>query len=346
MLRLTEMEVLGLCSLLFGSGYEVVAPLKISGSLRLAIMESDDKPVLDYIRVNNSPRDFLLPGKESIYRYKSTATITSYGLKIRFPTSEGPCPVTITPEYSLPKKKIAFFGIHPCMLNSIMYLDKVMLSEPADPYFRARREEMFTVVLECEEGDEYCLCGSVGSYRVPEGYADIIIRKSGDVYLARSASKSGEEILKELKKPDDGTKAEEMVPKMKTKYTLEGLDEACIDAREPSPSLEACTLCAACTVTCPTCYCGDIEDKFSLMDPTNVERVRVRMSCQRKCYSMIAGGTTFLKSKDARFRWRLKHKFPFSMKTYGMSGCIGCGNCIAQCPARIDFRTFLGRAEA
>lgn len=346
MLRLTTTEVMGLCGHLASLGYEVIAPQKVNESLKLATLEADDKPILDYIRINNSPKDFLLPSKESIFWYKSTAIVTSYGLKIRFPTSEGPCPVTITPEYDLPKKKFAFFGIHPCMLNSIVYLDKVMLSEPADPYYKARREGMFTVVLECEEGDDYCLCCSVGAYKIPEGYADIILRKAGAGYLARSASVKGSEVLKELKKTDDGASAEEMVPKMKAKYVLEGLDETSIDARDPSQSLEACTLCSACTVTCPTCYCGDIEDKFSLMDPANVERVRVRMSCQRRCYSMIAGGTTFLKTKDARFRWRLKHKFPFSMKAYGMSGCTGCGNCIAQCPARIDFRTFLGRAES
>jgi hypothetical protein len=346
MLKLTEGEVLNLCGQLSNLGYQVVTPLKINGTLKLAAMEADDEPILDYIRINNSPRDFLLPGKEIIFRYKSTATITSYGLKIRFPTSEGPCPVTITPEYDLPEIKLAFFGIHPCMLNSIAYLDKVMLGEPADPYYKARREKLFTVVLECKEGDEHCLCSSVGSYRIPEGYADIIIRKSGDGYLARGASEIGKKVLNELKKSDDGKVAEEIVPQMKRKYVLEGLEEPAIDSRKPNESLEACTLCSACTVTCPTCYCGDIEDKFSLMDPANVERVKVRMSCQRRCYSMIAGGTIFLKTKDARFRWRLKHKFPFSMRTYGISGCIGCGNCIAQCPSRIDFRTFLGRVEA
>lgn len=345
MLRLAEGEVLDLCRRLRQNGYEVIAPLQIGGSLKLFPMEDDDKPVLNYIRINNSPREFLLPERESIFKYKSTAIVTSYGLKIRFPTSEGPCPITITPEYSLPNRRLAFFGLHPCMINSIVYLDKVMLSEPADPYYKARREGMFTVVLECEEGDEYCLCPSVGSYRIPEGYADIILRRSGDVFLARYASKKGEELLKGLLRQDDGAKAEELVPRMKKKYALDGLDEASIDARGPNPSLEACTLCAACTVTCPTCYCGDIEDKFSLMDPANVERVRVRMSCQRRCYSMIAGGATFLKTKDSRFRWRLKHKFPFSMRAYGISGCIGCGNCIAQCPARIDFREYLGRRE-
>jgi len=346
MLRLTEKEVFGLCGRLSDMGYDVVAPIDANGSLRLAIWEPGSEPVLDYIRLNNSPKDFLLPVREPLYKYKSTTTVTSYGLNMRFPTSEGPCPIAITPEYSLPKRKLAFFGIHPCMLNSIAYLDRVMLGEPADPYYSARRGGMFVVVLECKVGDDYCLCPSIGSYKIPDGYADIILRKAEDAYLVRGASEKGRDILKGLEKPDDGSEANEIVPQVKAKYVLEGLDEASIISRPANPSLEACTLCSACTVTCPTCYCGDIEDKFSLMDPANVERVRVRMSCQRKCYSEIAGGTCFLKSKDVRFRWRLKHKFPFSMKAYGMSGCIGCGNCIALCPARIDFRMYLGRVES
>lgn len=346
MLRLTKREALGLCGLLTDMGYDVVAPIYSNGSLRLAVWEPGTEAFLDYVRINNSPKDFLLPARESLFKYKSTTTVTSYGLKMRFPTSEGPCPISITPEYSLPKKKLAFFGIHQCMVTSIQYLDRVMLSEPADPYYSARRNGLFTVVLECDAGDEYCLCPSVGSYKIPEGYADIVIRKSDGSYLARATSEKGREVLNGLGKPDEGGEAGEILPKVRERYVLEAVDEASISSKEPNPSLEACTLCSACTVTCPTCYCGDIEDKFSLMDPANVERVRVRMSCQRKCYSSIAGGTCFLKSKDVRFRWRLKHKFPFSMKSYGMPGCVGCGNCIALCPARIDFRKYIGRVES
>jgi len=90
----------------------------------------------------------------------------------------------------------------------------------------------------------------------------------------------------------------------------------------------------------------DIEDKFSLIDPSNVGRTRTKMSCQRRCYSTIAGGTTFLAAKEERFKWRVKHKFPFSINAFKLVGCTGCGNCIACCPAGIDFREFVGRRVA
>ncbi|MGA2572920.1 MAG: 4Fe-4S dicluster domain-containing protein [Candidatus Methanomethylicaceae archaeon] len=344
--KLTTQDILKLIDGLRAEGFEVISPLRINGVVKLAKLPPGEAPLLDYIRINNSPKDFLLPCRESLYKYRSTATLTSYGLKIRFPTAEGPCPVTIMPECTLPKSKIAFFGIHPCMVNSIRYLDKVMLSDPADPYYKGRRDGMFIAVMECEEGDDYCLCGMLDSYKVPAGYADLMMRKRDGGFLVRAASEGGKGVLALINKTQEKDGVPELVPKMKEKYTFDSTDEAEIDRRDAKEYVELCTLCAACTVTCPTCYCGDIEDEFSLMDPANVERTRLRMSCQRKCYSMIAGGTTFLKTKDARFKWRLKHKFPFSERAYQLKGCIGCGNCIAMCPARIDFRKFLGRREA
>ncbi len=323
-------------------GFEVIGPSADNGVVKLIPLENGSQLEPSYVRSLTSPREFLLPNKERLFRYKSTATVTSYGLKIRFPTVEGPCPITIVPEYSPPKEKLAFFGIHPCMVNSIRYLDKVMLCEPADPYYKARREGMFIAVLECDEGDEYCFCKSVGCDKVPEGYADLIIRKDGEGFIVNAISPIGKSLLME----EGAEKTGGLCPKMKEEYVFDATDEKNIDSKDPSALLEECTLCSSCTVVCPTCYCSDIQDRFSLMDPSNVERIRVRMSCQRKSYSSIAGGVTFLKAKDKRFRWRMKHKFPFSERTYGMSGCVGCGNCIAFCPSRIDFRSFLGRRIA
>ncbi|MGC8935954.1 MAG: 4Fe-4S dicluster domain-containing protein [Candidatus Methanomethylicaceae archaeon] len=342
MAKLSWQEVLGLIHELRKRGFEVIGPSAEGGVVKLLPLEDVNRFEANYIRTLNSPKDFLLPNKERLFKYKSTATITSYGLKIRFPTVEGPCPITITPEYAPPNGKLAFFGIHPCMANSIRYLDKVMLSEPADPYYKARRDGLFIAVLECDEGDEYCLCKSVGSEKVAEGYADLTIRKDGENFVVRAKSPVGNSLLME----EGNEEAVDIAPKMKEEYILDSTGEKDINSKDPTTLLEGCTLCSSCTVVCPTCYCSDIQDRFSLMDPSNVERIRVRMSCQRRSYSTIAGNITFLKTKNERFRWRMKHKFPFSERLYGMFGCVGCGNCIAFCPSRIDFREFLGRRVA
>jgi len=346
MIKVSKQELLKLPSLLSAMGYNVIAPMRTNGIIKLAPVSLDGCPELEYVRVINSPKKFLLPDDESLFRYRSTATITSYGLKIRFPTAEGPCPVTILPEYHPVREKLAFFGIHQCMVNSIRYLDKVMLSDPADPYYKNRREGMFIAELDCDAGDEYCMCKTLGTYKVPAGYADILMRKSGNGYLVKAVSDAGKDLLSRLQKQNGQGEYPRGAPKMVKDYELVSKEEAEIDAKGASKQLEACTLCAACTVTCPTCYCMDIEDKFSLVDPSNVCRMRTRMSCQRRCYSAIAGGTTFLDAKEDRFKWRVKHKFPFSFAAFKLVGCTGCGNCIANCPAGIDFREFVGRRIA
>ncbi len=346
MIRVSKQELLELPSLLSAMGYSVIAPIRTGGIVKLAPLGSDIQPELEYVRVVNSPKKFLLPDDELLFRYRSTATITSYGLKIRFPTAEGPCPVAILPEYNPVRERLALFGIHQCMVNSVRYLDTVMLRDPADPYYKNRRDGMFIAELDCDAGDEYCMCRTLGTYKVPAGYADIRMRKSGDGYLIEEATEAGKELLSKLKRQDVKGKYPISVPKMVKDFELVTRDDQEIDAKEASRSLVACTLCAACTVTCPTCYCMDIEDKFSLIDPSNVGRTRTKMSCQRRCYSTIAGGTTFLAAKEERFKWRVKHKFPFSINAFKLVGCTGCGNCIACCPAGIDFREFVGRRVA
>lgn len=345
MIRVKLEELLRLPSILSGMGYRVIAPVEGNGVTKFAEYSPDSRIDLGYVRAINAPRDFLLPDGERLYRYRSTATVTSYGLKIRFPTVEGPCPVTINAEYTAPSGRLAFFAIHPCHANSIKYLDRVMLSDPADPYYRARREGLLTVVLECEEGDGFCFCVPAGSWKADPGYCDVLVRREGDFFLLQPLSESGELATSKLNGMEEpgSLEAEWKPPRMESSFGISASEEE-ID-RAPAEGLDSCTLCAACTVTCPTCYCSDIEDRFHLVDPSNVERVRRRMSCQRRCYSMIAGGTVFLKTKEERYRWRLKHKFPFSSKAFGVAGCVGCGNCIAFCPAGIDMRRTIGRGK-
>ncbi|MEJ5292879.1 MAG: 4Fe-4S dicluster domain-containing protein [Candidatus Methanosuratincola sp.] len=338
-----EGDLLRLPSILGEMGYRVIVPTEGNGVTKFADFTSGARMKLDYVRTINSPRDFLLPDGEVLYRYRSTATVTSYGLKIRFPTVEGPCPVTINAEYTAPTERLAFFAIHPCHANSIRYLDRVMLSDPADPYYMARREKMFAAVLECEEGDDYCFCVPAGSWKLEGDHCDILIRRSEDGFLLQPRSEAGERVASRLDMPAEDIPFEERPPKMRGSFSIRA-SEVEID-RGGVEGLDSCTLCAACTVTCPTCYCSDIEDRFHLVDPSNVERVRRRMSCQRRCYSMIAGGSIFLKTKEERYRWRLKHKFPFSVKAFGIPGCVGCGNCIAFCPAGIDMRRTVGSEQ-
>ncbi|MDI9644113.1 MAG: 4Fe-4S dicluster domain-containing protein [Candidatus Verstraetearchaeota archaeon] len=342
MIKIEEEELRRIPLVLGEMGYRVIVPSKVGGITKLVRASPESTIDLDYVRVINSPRDFLLPDGEELYRYRSSATVTTNGLRVRFPSVEGPCPVTIDAEWSEPEGKFAFFAIHPCMANSIKYLDKVMLSDPPDPYYSKRRRGALIAVLECAEGDDKCFCVPAGSWKVPEEYCDISMRRVVGGYALRGLSKIGREILGKL----DGSRCEysSEPPRIRSCFSISA-SESEIDSSS-NQDLEMCTLCASCTVTCPTCYCSDIEDRFSLVDPSDVARVRKRMSCQRRCYGMIAGGNIFLRTKEERYRWRIKHKFPYSERVFGIHGCVGCGNCIAFCPSGIDIRKTISRVPA
>ena len=65
------------------------------------------------------------------------------------------------------------------------------------------------------------------------------------------------------------------------------------------------------------------------------ERVRRWSSCFTESHGYIHG---IVLRPDARSRYRqwLTHKLGAWHAQYGRSGCVGCGRCIAWCPAAID----------
>jgi ferredoxin len=71
------------------------------------------------------------------------------------------------------------------------------------------------------------------------------------------------------------------------------------------------------------------------MDGTSADHNREWDSCFTAGHSYIHGwivrGSTAL-----RYRQWLVHKLGSWHDQYGRSGCVGCGRCIAWCPAGID----------
>jgi ferredoxin len=95
-----------------------------------------------------------------------------------------------------------------------------------------------------------------------------------------------------------------------------------------------CLSCANCTLVCPTCFCTTVEDITDITGD-HAERERKWDSCFTDGFSYIHGGSVRLSVKS-RYRQWLTHKFAAWVDQFGTSGCVGCGRCIAWCPARID----------
>jgi ferredoxin len=95
-----------------------------------------------------------------------------------------------------------------------------------------------------------------------------------------------------------------------------------------------CLTCGNCTMVCPTCFCTTTEDVSDLTGD-HAERWRRWDSCFDLDFSYLHGGSVRV-SGQSRYRQWISHKLGTWHDQFGSSGCVGCGRCIAWCPAGID----------
>ncbi|USX54500.1 4Fe-4S dicluster domain-containing protein [Lentzea sp. HUAS12] len=86
-------------------------------------------------------------------------------------------------------------------------------------------------------------------------------------------------------------------------------------------------------MVCPTCFCVSVEDRTDL--DGNAERAQRWASCFEIDFSYLHGGAVRT-SGASRYRQWMTHKLGTWHDQFGTSGCVGCGRCIAWCPAGID----------
>ena len=241
------------------------------------------------------------------------------------------------------------FGVRACDLAALARLDAVFGAGPfRDPRYVRRREATRIIAVNCSRSASTCFCASAGTGpRAGEGY-DLALtelaRAGGDGFLLTVGSAEGEALLAGLEtrpaQAPDIAAADE-VTRAATDDQQRSLPHNAAAAVRADPDhprwddvAARCLDCGNCTLACPTCFCSDIED-VSDLSGDHAERWRVWDSCFSLAFSHVTGGSV-RRSGRSRYRQWLGHKLGAWHEQYGMSGCVGCGRCIAWCPAGID----------
>jgi sulfhydrogenase subunit beta (sulfur reductase) len=246
-------------------------------------------------------------------------------------------------------EKLALVGVRACDLQAIMIQDRVFLQGAyVDPGYKARRENIFIVAVNCTQAGANCFCASLGTGpKASSGFDLALTEILGDRHslVVEVGSELGAAILEQVPHSEatveDRSAAEEAVAKAASEMGH------CLDTTELKEMLyrnydnplwgqvaTRCLSCSNCTLVCPTCFCTTVEDVTDLTGE-HAERWRKWDSCFTLDFSYIHGGS-IRPSVSSRYRQWLMHKLATWMDQFGTFGCVGCGRCITWCPVGID----------
>ena len=365
-LTIDTTQLQALIDALRGLGYRTVGPRIADGSIIYADLESVDQlPVgyidrqdggfyrleksegagfFDHVVGPHSLKNFMFPPRETLLE-----SIRKNGTWQMTAPEIDPTP-------------LAVIGVRSCDLHALAIQDKVFLGGPyVDPGYKARREKLFLVAVNCRRASATCFCHSmktgpaVTEWIRPgvDGFASAIScrgrirprsRSSGHVGLGswprRSRSKSrvpiSAKLEAELQSRESKPNPAAGEPRERFLDTTNIHDLLLDNLEHPrwAEVAERCLACTNCTLVCPTCFCASVED-VSDLSGDNVRRERAWDSCFTMEHSYTNTGVV-RKTTAARYRQWLTHKLATWIDQYGTSGCVGCGRCITWCPVAID----------
>jgi ferredoxin len=293
----------------------------------------EDNAYFGYNLGPHSWKKYLFPPREKLY----TARKQDNGLVILQETE---------PEIG----KMAFIGVRACEIQAIFVQDKVFMHKQAVyQQYKKRRENLFIIAVNCTRAVNTCFCVSMDAGpEVTEGY-DLalteVINEKEHYFVLAVGSEKGESLCNQISLGTASSDAcqsaqllvennkEQMVRHVDNEHVHEMLAKSW-DCKRWDKVAERCINCANCTLVCPTCFCSETTEKVSL-DASHSERWQSWDSCFNLSHSYIHGGS-IRESAKSRYRQWLTHKFGTWWDQFDVSGCVGCGRCIAWCPVGID----------
>ena len=311
--------------------YEVIGPVK--GKKGQTVFERIKKAEaidLNYCSTMLGPRQFIYQPKESLFDINRKTGLCSGDSEKK-------------------AEKRVIFAIHPCDMHAISVLDRTLLGEDKDSFYKQLRQNTVTIVLNCNKACEGGFCSSMGTgpfLQLKDGF-DIVLTSLKNNFLVEFGSEKGRKIFakrKNLRRADkkdlvEKKKIENSAKKSFTKsIDTKGLPELLMrNLNHPVYKQTADARCLGwtnCTMVCPTCFCYNIEDNtgFNLKTTT---RSRHWDSCQELNFAKVHEGN-FRPQRKERLRQFVIHKLSTWIEQFGCFGCIGCGRCMKWCPTGID----------
>ena len=306
---------------------EVIGVRRREGKFAFDRIQSPGELCLDYDVTLLPLRRFLLPPRETVFRY----------------SLEGG--VELEPVVDSPAR--AIFGVHPYDIWALELLDAVYGGDEPDPGYARRRENTLIVGVDCLNPSPYSFAKSMGTHVVESGF-DLLLTDIGDSYLVAIGSDKGREVLErhaetrpasapEIARRNAVRKESETGYKLALKISPQDVP-ALLDASHDHPVWEEkgakCLNCASCTMVCPTCVCFDVRDEPELTLKEG-RRERSWDSCMLVDFAKVATGENLRSNGTERLRHRLYRKGKYMLERYGKLGCVGCGRCVSACLADI-----------
>ncbi len=312
--------------------YDVVGVQKKRGRLVLDSLQDAADLVLEFPPAIHSPKKFLFPNWDQLFRFKLDENIL------------------LQPETAAPPRII--FGMHPCDLHAVKILDDCLFEGETDSAYRAKREATLLIGVDCTP-DEFCFCTSLGTDRIAQGF-DLFLHQRDNRYLVQIGSERGRQLL-EAHASEVYHSAEESPLPLQVKqcgnqvqFPAESLPSLLEDAYEDEIWQELgehCLGCGSCTLLCPSCYCFNVQDKLEV-NLQEGQRIRTWDSCQFDHFAQVSGGENFRASQADRQRHRFYRKYKYLWEKHQKTACVGCGRCSRECLARIEPVSVLNRLFA
>jgi len=308
----------------------------------------------DHVVGPHSLKNFLFPARETL------ATFTRDG---------GGWTQAPRPEADAP---LAVLGVRGCDLAALAVQDRVFLGSGAvDEGYRARRETLFLVAVNCRRAAATCFCHSMacgpaagpgydlalteiaGRFACEIGSARgaAVLADAGDAGALITACTIGEidaarAVPRDLAAEMHARQATSTGPAPRSLDTHDIRDLLMANPEHPrwDDVASRCLSCTNCTLVCPTCFCASVQEVADLSGD-HVNRERHWSSCFSLDHSRMHGHTV-RSTTASRYRQWATHKFAWWFDQFGTSGCTGCGRCITWCPVGIDVTAALAAIRA